>query len=184
MGFCSESLLLFAAFHPEKWENDCLGTFQWFGWRPWDLPRRHFTDFFGEINHWSGAWGDEKKPEIHTWRFSKVLLLIAIHKPKSGLSLWANIKNCWFQSCFGLIFIPGRWCEKPTSFVAWWMVSAMFAEMRWVPFFDRKYRRPCDSYRMGQMEGLMEGWRLVHWANVKLFQIWYIVTYGTEILYH
>lgn len=156
MGFCSESLLLFAAFHPEKSANDCLGDLQWFGWRPWDLPRRHFMDFF-----WGGStigvnFGGMKRknwdshPEIHCYYFYGL-----VTSPKVVIASEQISKIVDFNPFLSFLvdFHPLEDdAKKPTTCGLVKMVDSMFAEMRWVPFFDRKYRRPCDSYRMGQMD--------------------------------
>ena len=78
MGFCSESLLLFAAFHPGTSENDCLGDLPMI-WMAalGPTPTRHFMDFFGGDQPLEWGLGGMTKTEIHTRRFSKVLLFTA-----------------------------------------------------------------------------------------------------------
>ena len=179
MGFCSESLLLFAAFHPGTSENDCLGDLP-MTWMAALGPSKtaFYGFFFGGSTIGVGLGGMKKNPRF-TPVDSLLLLLWLGHKPKSGHSSEQNIKNYWFQPLFWVDFHPRKMMRKTHDLWPWWMVDSMCSEMRWVPFFDRKYRRPCDSYRMGQMDtdGGMEVSTLG--KLVKLFQIWYIVTYGT-----
>ena len=124
MGFCSESLLLFAAFHPGTSANDCLGTFQWFGWRPWDQHQDGILwIFFGGSTTGVGLGVDEKKPEIiHTRRFIATTFMAWSQAQTWSYSEQIS-KIVWFQSCFGLIFHPWKMMRKNPRLVAWWMVG-------------------------------------------------------------
>ena len=156
---------------------DCgLGTFQ------------HGDDriFCLGINHSSGAWGGWTK----TWDNSHLEIqegttFMAWSQAQKWSYSGQISKIGWFQSCFGLIFIPGRWCEKSHE-LGGLVNGGILCLLRWgeCHFSTGNTDDRATATGWGQMEGLMEGLRLVHWANVKLYRIWYIVTYGREILYN
>ena len=182
MGFCSESLLLFAAFHPGTSANDCLGTFQWFGWRPWDQHQDGILwIFLGGSTTGVGLGVDEKTrdnshPEIHCYYFYGLVTSTNV------VILWANIKNCLISVLFWVDFSSLEDdAKKPTTcgLVNGWIPCLL----RWgeCHFSTGNTDDRATATGLGEMERLMEELRLVHWANVKLFQIWYIVTYGTEM---
>ena len=127
MGFCSESLLLFAAFHPGTSENDCLGDLPMI-WMAalGPTPTRHFMDFFGGDQPLEWGLGGWQKLRFTPGDSVRYYFLRLGHKPKSGHNYFlSKYQNCWFQPLFlGWFFIPGRWCEKTHELVACWMVDS------------------------------------------------------------